>query len=37
VDPDVHAAQTAVTEALSQRELRELVRLCDALVPAEPA
>jgi DNA-binding MarR family transcriptional regulator len=37
VDPDVYATQTAVTEALSQRELRELVRLCDALVPAEPA
>ena len=35
VDPDVHATQMAVTRALSDRELRELVRLCDALVPSE--
>ena len=37
LDPEVHATQTAITAALSQGELRELVRLCDALVPAEPA
>jgi len=37
IDPDVHALQTTLTRALSERELRELVRLCDALVPAEPA
>ena len=37
VDPDVHATQVALTAALGDRELRELVRLCDALVPAEPS
>jgi DNA-binding MarR family transcriptional regulator len=37
LDPEVYATQTAITDALSPRELRELVRLCDALVPAEPA
>jgi DNA-binding MarR family transcriptional regulator len=35
IDPDVHATQAALTGALTERELRELVRLCDALVPAE--
>ena len=33
VDPDVHAVQQSVTQGLNERELRELVRLCDALVP----
>jgi DNA-binding MarR family transcriptional regulator len=33
VNPDVHAVQTALTDSLSERELRQLVRLCDALVP----
>jgi len=33
VDPDIHALQTAVTATLSERDLRQLVRLCDALVP----
>lgn len=33
VDPDVHAVQASVTSGLSERELRQLVRLCDALVP----
>src|SRR4051812_20215224 len=33
IDPDVRAVQKAVTAALSERELRQLVRLCDALVP----
>src|SRR6476659_2864042 len=33
VDPDIHALQTAITAALSERDLRQLVRLCDALVP----
>jgi hypothetical protein len=28
---------TTLTRALGERELRELVRLCDALVPAESA
>jgi DNA-binding MarR family transcriptional regulator len=37
MDPDVHATQLAVTGGLTERELRELVRLCDALVPAEPS
>jgi DNA-binding MarR family transcriptional regulator len=36
IDPEVHAAQTALTRVLSERELGELARLCDALVPAEP-
>jgi DNA-binding MarR family transcriptional regulator len=35
IDPEVHALQTTLTRVLSERELRELVRLCDALVPAE--
>jgi DNA-binding MarR family transcriptional regulator len=33
VDPDVHAVQVAGTASLSERELAQLVRLCDALVP----
>ena len=33
LDPDVHALQATVTHGLSERELRELARLCDALVP----
>lgn len=33
IDPDVLAVQRAVTAALSEPELRRLVRLCDALVP----
>ena len=33
VDPDVHAVQVAGTGSLSERELAQLVRLCDALVP----
>jgi DNA-binding MarR family transcriptional regulator len=33
IDPDVHEVQKAVTAALSERELRQFVRLCDALVP----
>ena len=33
VDPDIYATQTAVTATLSERDLRQLVRLCDALVP----
>jgi DNA-binding MarR family transcriptional regulator len=33
IDPDVRAVQQVVTAALSERELRQLVRLCDALVP----
>jgi DNA-binding MarR family transcriptional regulator len=33
IDPDVHATQTAVTSSLSGRDLKQLVRLCDALVP----
>jgi DNA-binding MarR family transcriptional regulator len=33
IDPDVLAVQKALTAALSERELRQLVRLCDALVP----
>jgi len=37
IDPEVHALQTTLTRVLSERELRELVRLCDALVPAESA
>ena len=37
IDPDVHATQASLTRVLSEGELRELVRLCDALVPAEPA
>jgi DNA-binding MarR family transcriptional regulator len=33
IDPDVLAVQKALTAALGERELRQLVRLCDALVP----
>ena len=33
IDPDVLAVQQSVTQGLNERELRELVRLCDALVP----
>jgi DNA-binding MarR family transcriptional regulator len=33
IDPDIHAVQASVTSALNERELRQLVRLCDALVP----
>jgi len=33
IDPEVHATQTAVTSSLSGRDLKQLVRLCDALVP----
>ena len=33
IDPDLLAVQQAVTQGLNEREMRELVRLCDALVP----
>ena len=33
IDPDVHGTQTAVTASLSERDLKQLARLCDALVP----
>jgi DNA-binding MarR family transcriptional regulator len=33
IDPDVHATQRAITASLSERDLKQLVRLCDALVP----
>jgi DNA-binding MarR family transcriptional regulator len=33
IDPEVHATQTAVTSSLSGRDLKQLARLCDALVP----
>jgi DNA-binding MarR family transcriptional regulator len=33
IDPDVHATQRTITESLSERDLKQLVRLCDALVP----
>jgi DNA-binding MarR family transcriptional regulator len=33
IDPDVHAVQASVTATLNGRGLRQLVRLCDALVP----
>jgi DNA-binding MarR family transcriptional regulator len=33
IDPDVLAVQKAVTAPLSDPKLRQLVRLCDALVP----
>jgi DNA-binding MarR family transcriptional regulator len=33
VDPDVHAVLKAVTTSLDDRDLRQLIRLCDALVP----
>ena len=33
IDPDVHALQAAATAPLSERDLTQLARLCDALVP----
>jgi DNA-binding MarR family transcriptional regulator len=33
IDPEVHATQTAVTSSLSGPDLKQLARLCDALVP----
>jgi DNA-binding MarR family transcriptional regulator len=33
IDPAVHATQTAITGSLSERDLKQLVQLCDALVP----
>jgi DNA-binding MarR family transcriptional regulator len=33
IDPEVLAVQKAVTAALPEPKLRQLVRLCDALVP----
>lgn len=33
IDPDVLAVQKAVTASLGDRDLRQLIRLCDALVP----
>jgi DNA-binding MarR family transcriptional regulator len=33
IDPDVHATQKALTASLSERDLKQLARLCDALVP----
>jgi DNA-binding MarR family transcriptional regulator len=33
IDPEVHATQMAVTASLSEGDLKQLVRLCDALVP----
>jgi DNA-binding MarR family transcriptional regulator len=33
IDPEVLSVQQALTAALSEGELRQLVRLCDALVP----
>ena len=33
IDPEVLAVQKAVTAALTEPKLRQLVRLCDALVP----
>ena len=33
IDPEVLAVQKAITAALSEPKLRQLVRLCDALVP----
>ena len=33
VDPEVHAAQAALTAPLGERDLAQLVRLCEALVP----
>jgi DNA-binding MarR family transcriptional regulator len=37
MDPEVHAAQIALTRNLSHSDLRELVRVCDAMVPADPS
>ncbi len=33
IDPDVLVVQTSVTASLRERDLKQLVRLCDALVP----
>jgi DNA-binding MarR family transcriptional regulator len=33
IDPDVHATQKTLTASLSERDLKLLARLCDALVP----
>jgi DNA-binding MarR family transcriptional regulator len=33
IDPDVHATQKTLTASLSERDLKQLARLCDALVP----
>lgn len=33
IDPDVLVVQTSVTASLRERDLKHLVRLCDALVP----
>ena len=33
IDPEVHAVQQSFTQDLSERDLVQLVRLCDALVP----
>ena len=33
IDPDVYATGAAVTASLSERDLKQLVRLCNALVP----
>jgi DNA-binding MarR family transcriptional regulator len=33
IDPEVLAVQKAITAALTEAKLRQLVRLCDALVP----
>ena len=33
VDPEVHAMQASLTASLTERDLKQLVRLCDALVP----
>jgi DNA-binding MarR family transcriptional regulator len=33
IDPEVHEAQSALTAVLGPRDLRQLVRLCDTLVP----
>lgn len=33
LDPEIEAVQTAATAPLSQNQLRQLARLCDALVP----
>jgi DNA-binding MarR family transcriptional regulator len=33
IDPEVYATGAAVTASLSERDLKQLVRLCNALVP----
>ena len=33
IDPDVHATQKTLIAPLSERDLKQLARLCDALVP----